>query len=111
MFFVDNNLSIHLADGMKAFKEPVTHLQNHFKQDVKDTEFLPFLAQNNWYLITRDLNIRRNPAELKAIKDNGVGVFYLAGKNRNRCQLIRQLVRHWARMKELAKKNSYTICI
>ena len=33
------------------------------------------------------------------------GAFFMGGKNRNRCQLIQQLVRNWPRMKELAKKT------
>jgi len=37
-FFVDNNLSMNLARGMRAFGENVDHLQDHFDEDSSDTE-------------------------------------------------------------------------
>ena len=32
-FFFDNNVSIHLARGMREFGEDVEHLKDHFPQD------------------------------------------------------------------------------
>jgi predicted nuclease of predicted toxin-antitoxin system len=104
-FFIDNNLSPHLAHGMKAFQEDVTHLTDHFLPETADEEWLPHVGQNGWFLITRDERIRKNPLELSAIRKHAVGAFFLGGKNRTRCDLIRQLVRHFPRMKELAAKT------
>ena len=39
------------------------------------------------------------------MKEHEVGAFFMGGKNRNRCELIQQLVRNWPRMKELARKT------
>lgn len=112
-FFVDNNLSKQLAYGMKAFGESVDHLQDHFSEDVPDTEWLEYIGNEGLFLITRDIAIRRKPAELKALRDYSVGAFFLGGKNRGRCQLIMQLVRNWPRIKEYAsskrKPFAYTI--
>ena len=104
-FFVDNNLSINLARGMRAFGEDVDHLQDHFSPDSPDTEWLQFIGENDYFLITRDNAIRRNPAELSALKSYGVGAFFLGGKNRNKWELIQQLVRNWIRIKEYAGKK------
>ncbi len=41
-----------------------------------------------------------------ALKQHGVGAFFMGGKNLQRCQLIQQLVRNWPRMKELANKTN-----
>jgi predicted nuclease of predicted toxin-antitoxin system len=101
-FFFDNNLSPHLAAGMKAFGEEVMHLTDQFGQDALDAEWLPYVGNHELVLVTRDLSIRRHPLELNALKKHKVAVFCLGGKNRNRCELIRQLVRNWPRMKELA---------
>lgn len=105
-FFIDNNLSHKLALGMKAFGENVDHLQDHFPSDAPDTEWLEYIGKNSFFLITRDDMIRRNPAEIQALKMHGVGAFFLGGKNRSRCELIQQLVRNWPRIKETASKNT-----
>ncbi len=105
-FFVDNNLSTKLARGMSAFGEAVDHLKDHFPEDAPDTEWLAYIGDNDFFLITRDDNIRRNPAEIRALRDHRVGAFFLGGKHRSRCQLIQQLVRNWPRIKELAQATT-----
>ena len=110
-FFVDNNLSKQLANGMKAFGEEVEHLQDHFPEDAPDTDWLKYIGQESFFLITRDDAIRKNPAELKALKDYSVGAFFLGGKQRNRCQLIMQLVRNWPQIKDHAMKKSKPFAI
>jgi predicted nuclease of predicted toxin-antitoxin system len=34
-FFIDNNLSEHLANGMKAFGEDVIHLREKFSENTE----------------------------------------------------------------------------
>ncbi len=104
-FFLDNNLSKYLAEGMSAFQEDVVHLQGIFPQDTDDLVWLQHLGQHGWFLVTRDERIRRNPAELDAIRSYGIGAFFLAGKSRSRCDLIQQLVRNWPRIKDLAMRS------
>ena len=104
-FFVDNNLSPQLANGMKAFGEDVIHITEIFPHHTDDTEYLPRVGSEGWFLVTRDNRIRYRPAERTALKENRVGAFFMGGKNRNRCQLIQQLVRNWPRMKELASNT------
>ena len=104
-FFVDNNLSVQMAEGMAAFGESVVHLKELFSPDEEDAVWLEHIGREGMTLITRDERIRSRPNELEALRANGVGAFFLGGKNRNRCELIRQLVRNWPRMKELAGKT------
>ncbi len=49
---------------MKAFGEEVVHLQDCFSGDVQDTEWLKFIGENNYFLLTRDDNIRHNYPKL-----------------------------------------------
>lgn len=105
-FFVDNNLSRGLARGMAAFGEDVTHLQDHYPVDAKDTDWLPQVGRDEWILLTRDNKIRFKPAELGAIKQHRVGAFFLGGKDRSRWDLVQQVVRNWVRMNELAGKTA-----
>ena len=101
-FFLDNNLAMGLAEGMRAFGEDVMHLRDKFQEDTPDTEWLEYVGKNRIFLITRDEKIRKNPAELQAIRLYRVGAFFLGGKNLRRCDLIEQLVRSWRRIKETA---------
>ena len=105
-FFIDENLSRQLAEGMKGFGEDVMRLKEKFSPGANDTEWLPYVGNNNMTLVTRDESIRRRPVEKNALKTHKVGAFFLGGKNRTRCQLIQQVVRHWPRMKELSEKTN-----
>ena len=80
-FFVDNNLSQKLAKGMAAFGEDVIHLKEEFPEETIDTEWLKYVGEEGLVLITRDEAIRRNPAELAALREYKVGAFFLGGKN------------------------------
>lgn len=101
-FFFDNNLGENLAKGLKAFGEDVMHLKDRFREDAPDNEWLKYIGQNGIFLVTRDEKVRHRPIEVQALKQNGVGAFFLGGKNRTRCELIQQVVRNWPRMKQLA---------
>ena len=104
-FFVDNNLSVHLAHGLKEFGEDVTHLQDLFPEDAKDEEWLPYVGREGFFLVTRDENIRRKPEELRALKAAEFSAFFLGGKNLSRCKLIQQVVRSWPQIKKTAEKK------
>lgn len=104
-FFIDNNLSEQLAQGMNAFGEDVVHLKQFFADDADDEVWLKRIGEEGWFLVTRDERVRYRPSELAALKANEVGAFFLGGKNRSRCELIQQLVRNWPRMKDFAKRS------
>ena len=103
-FFFDNNLSKNLVKGLRAFGEDVVHLTEHFAEDTADVVWLEHIGSMRWVLITRDERIRKNPAELTAIREHAVGAFFLGGKNLDRCRLIQQTVRNWPRIKQYAER-------
>lgn len=105
-FFFDNNLSVHLAHGMREFGEVVEHLKDRFPQDAVDSEWLQYVGENDIVLVTRDEAIRWRPAELLVVRRFKVAAFFLGGKTLNRCQLIQQVVRNWSRMKEIAASET-----
>ena len=90
---------------MREFGEDVDHLLDHFAAGASDEEWLPYVGDNQLTLITRDNRIRWKPAELTALREHKVGAFFLGGKNRSRCDLIRQLVRNWHRIKAFAESE------
>jgi len=73
-FFFDNNLSKDLAAGMKAFGEPVLHMNDlHPEGDPGDEVWLPEIGTLGYCLVTRDAAIRRRPGELRAYRLHEVG--------------------------------------
>jgi len=67
-FFLDNNLSPKLAEGMRAFGEDVIHLKDQFSEDVADIVWLEHIGKEGILLITRDQSIRYNPVEIGALR-------------------------------------------
>ncbi|GIU99468.1 MAG: hypothetical protein KatS3mg014_1084 [Actinomycetota bacterium] len=74
-FFFDNNLSPRLVEGLRAFGEDAMHLRDEFPADTDDTVWLPEIGRRGWYLVTHDKKIRKKPAEIRALKQAGVGAF------------------------------------
>jgi predicted nuclease of predicted toxin-antitoxin system len=103
-FFFDHNLSPALVLGLRGFGEDVVHLTENFPADTEDVVWLEHVGREGWVLVTRDQCVRKNPAELSAIRQYRVGTFFLGGKNRKRCEIIQQLVRNWPRIKEYAAR-------
>ena len=104
-FLVDNNIGPGVAKGMRCFGEDVMHLTEHFRPDVSDPEWLARVGKDGWFVLTRDDRIRSRPNELAAVKRHGVGLFFLSGKNRTKCDIIQQLVRNWPGIKDHARRN------
>jgi len=67
---------------------------------TKDTVWLPTVAKAGWVIVTRDLNIRSTPAELRAVKEHGARMVALADANNNWAQL-ELFMQRWRRIEEL----------
>jgi hypothetical protein len=83
-FFFDNNLSAHLAHGMRELSktlpevQQVVHLSDLFPRDVADVTWIPQLAETgSWYVISIDKFKKQRGAERDAIKSAGHTVFVL----------------------------------
>ena len=46
-FVVDENLSVHLAHGMREFGEDVEHLLDHFEPGEADERWLEYVANKS----------------------------------------------------------------
>ena len=58
-----------------------TH-DDHFVVDEGDTVWLSACGERGWVVVTKDLSIRRRPAELRALDMAGVHAIFLHGRNR-----------------------------
>ncbi|MDQ3865023.1 MAG: hypothetical protein M3317_16290, partial [Actinomycetota bacterium] len=58
-------------------REDVIWLEDEFRHDVPDEEWLAAAGQRGWLVITHDRKIRTRPGERSAIMENGVGCFIM----------------------------------
>jgi len=101
-FFVDNNIGEFLVYGLRGFGVHIHHLKEIFPENTSDEVWLEFIGNEGWFLLTRDLRLNRKPIEREALKKYKVGAFYLRGKHLSRWDIIRQVVRLWHKIEELA---------
>jgi predicted nuclease of predicted toxin-antitoxin system len=80
-FFVDNNLSPKIARALNCLIEPdheVIHLRDKYKPNIPDPEWMAALAtEHQWMIISGDIRIRQNKAELAAWQEAGHTIFFL----------------------------------
>lgn len=83
-FFFDNNLSPHLAHGIRELSatkpevETVIHLTDRFARDAPDLTWIGDLTQDGpWYIISIDRFKKQHGAEREAIRRAGHTVFIL----------------------------------
>jgi hypothetical protein len=83
-FFFDNNLSPHLAHGVRELSsitpgvDQVLHLTDMFKRDALDLEWIGDLAEDGpWYVVSIDRFKKQHNAEREAIRRAGHTVYVL----------------------------------
>jgi hypothetical protein len=79
--FFDNNLSPRLARSLHVLVTPehqVVHLKELFAANTPDEIWMRALAQQeDWVIVSGDLQIRRNPHEIRAWQEAGHTTFFL----------------------------------
>jgi hypothetical protein len=105
-FFFDNNLGRQLPEGLKAFGEDACHLQDYFSPDTNDEDWLKYIGEHGWFLITVDKRIRRRPLERQALISGKVGAFFLLGKSMSRWNYVTQIIRSWEKIKQIAERET-----
>jgi predicted nuclease of predicted toxin-antitoxin system len=69
-FFFDNNLPPKLAKSLHVLVEPdhqVIHLKDRFAANTTDETWMAGLAkEQDWIIVSGDLQIRKNPHEVRA---------------------------------------------
>ena len=83
-FFFDNNLSLHLAHGIRELSSvmpevgEVIHLRDRFERDAKDLVWISALTGDGpWYIVSIDRFDKQHGAEREAIRRAGHTVFVL----------------------------------
>ena len=80
-FFFDNNLPPKLAKSLHVLVEPdhqVVHLKDRFAANTTDETWMGALAkEQDWIIVSGDLQIRKNPHEVQAWRAAGHTTFFL----------------------------------
>jgi len=95
ILFFDRSLGIEIPQSLKRLKCPteITYHQEHFASDLHDDIWLPDIGRWGWFVIGQDYSYHKNPSELAAIKQHGIGAFYLWGAEAPRWESMRVFAR------------------
>jgi len=82
VFFVDRSLGSHLfPDALAAAGLTIERHHDHFAHDADDEDWIRFAAANDWYALSQDDRIYRNPVQREIVMTAGLGYFVLTAAN------------------------------
>ena len=104
-YFFDNNISPHLVNILRELDVDAVHLKQVFKEDTEDVDWIPQAGQEGWIVVTADREIRRNPAEREALKQNNVTTLFLQRTflKRTKWPQAEWLIKHWRKIDQQAQ--------
>lgn len=104
-FLFDAHLPPGLVEALTVLGQPAEHVNSLFPPGTPDERWIRYAGERSWCIVSRDVNITRRPHELAALREFGVGAFFLLpGKRSPRlCEVIQTIIRHWPELKRLAR--------
>jgi predicted nuclease of predicted toxin-antitoxin system len=106
VIFIDRSIPRGVAEAVRRMREDVIWLEDEFRHDVPDEEWLAVAGQRGWLVITHDRRIRTRPGERQAIMENGVGCFIMTYRQDLKKQEIAVLIS--ATLEEMERKFETT---
>ena len=105
-YFFDNNIPQKLVSLLKVLNVEVRHLKDVFPETAADVQWIPRAGAENWVVVTSDRNIRTNPAELEALKENNVTVLFMKKPfvDRKMWDQAARTIKHWPKINGQAER-------
>jgi hypothetical protein len=104
VFFVDRALGCNLVPAaLRDAGYDVEILDDHYDDETKDTDWIPEVAARGWIILTKDKGIRRRHVEREALKAANAYYFCLGSGNWRGEQQAEIVLKHAARMEQLAQ--------
>ena len=77
--FFDRSVGKRIPEVLRRLQVPIgiEFHQQHFPADEMDDVWLPVVGQRGWTVIGQDWSYHKNLAEISAIRQYDIGVFYL----------------------------------
>ncbi len=104
-FFFDENMPPQLVLALHVLGQDVEYVRDRFPARTHDLVWLRYLGKTGKILVSREWEIRRNPAERQGILDNHVGAFLLKGKSLGRWDIVEAIIGKWRKIIELAQSE------
>ena len=100
ILFFDRSIGIRIpkALALARIPEQIHYHQEHFPMDELDDKQLPIVGQNSWTVIGQDYSYHKNASEIAAIKQYGVGTFYLWGAKAKSWEIFHCFMRAYERI-------------
>ena len=100
ILFFDRSVGTTIPRTLRRLQVPfgVEWHQQHFESDAADDVWLPRVGANGWGVLGFDWSYHLNQAELAAIRQYGIGVFYLWGADARTWERMFCFVRAYERI-------------
>jgi hypothetical protein len=108
----DNNLPPKLAKALNYLEGDdgitVEHLKEKFPVNTPDTQWIVKLGkEGEWFVITKDNQIRKKPHEIKAWKETHIPIVFLqrSWTNYGFWEQSWRLIKYWQNLKDTIEHN------
>jgi predicted nuclease of predicted toxin-antitoxin system len=82
ILFFDENVPPKVAASLQALGTcEARHLVDYLPRGTPDEQVFQFLAEREWFLVTQDYRIKRNPHQRQALLQARVGAFIFTGRS------------------------------
>ena len=78
---------------------------NHFQPGTPDVQWLPFVGQNGWVLLTQDKGIKKRKMEILALRESRVSAFVVAAKGLRGEEIGQLIVKSLPKIDRILRKN------
>ena len=109
ILFFDRSVGVGFPRALleiKKFPLGIEYHQQHFVMDELDDVWLPAVGQHGWFVIGHDYSYHKNQSELEAIKNYGIGVFYLWGSEAPQWESVRVFARAYDKIVKAAAETT-----
>lgn len=106
--YFDKCIGKRLPKALRHIRCPAEiawHVEQRFRDDMPDDEWLEVAGKNEWTVISHDRKFHQEAPALAAIKQHKVGCFYLSGASNPMWEKLKHFVRIYDRMIDLAKST------
>lgn len=104
--FFDRSTGKAIPTALRRLGLPVEFHGLHFERDAPDDEWLQRVGAWGWVVVGQDYHYHERPAELAALKQYSVAVFYLWGANATKWETMRVFARAYDRILAAAATTS-----
>jgi hypothetical protein len=106
VFFIDRCIySKALFQALDSLGLNIEIHDNHFENDIEDPVWLVECGKNNWVVLSKDKNIKKNLLERQALFNAGVAAFFLTSGGFNAEETAQALIKALKRIANLIQSQ------